>query len=85
MRRHLNLAPALALAGAVAMISANADGMPMASPVSPATRAEATQIVELAAFGPRCLPPRRLQKICVPVPPPPGRPPTQCRFIWVCK
>ena len=83
MRYHLNLAPALAIATA-AMIPANAWAMPLASPLSPEALVDAAPIVEQAAIA-RCLPPRRLQKICVSVPPPPGRPPTQCRFIWVCK
>jgi hypothetical protein len=83
MRYHLNLAPALAIATA-AMIPANAWAMPLASPLSADALVDAAPIVEQAAIA-RCLPPHRLQKICVSVPPPPGRPPTQCRFIWVCK
>jgi hypothetical protein len=83
MRYHLNLASALAIVTA-AMIPANAWAMPLASPLSADALVDAAPIVEQAAIA-RCLPPHRLQKICVSVPPPPGRPPTQCRFIWVCK
>ena len=43
------------------------------------------QIVESPAVSARCLPPRRWQKICISVPPPPGRPPSQCRYTWVCR
>jgi hypothetical protein len=75
MQYHRNSAPALAIIGTAAIISTSAWAMPLASLRSPDTLVGVAQHVEAPAVSALCLPPRRLQKICISVPPPPGKPP----------
>ena len=80
MRHDRNLALVLAITGMAAVISASALAMPFAPPPS-SSFVDAMQPVAMA----HCLPPRRWQKVCVPIPAPAPRPPSKCRYTWVCR